>query len=151
MNYSNFIKSPLGFIQVTSNEKNILSVLFTTAPLKTAKHPACLVRCLKQLREYFAGKRKKFNLPVALSGTKFQQKVWNALQTIPYDKTWSYQELAKAIGKSKAARAVGNANNKNQIPLIIPCHRVIASSGKLSGYGSGIWRKKWLLEHEKKA
>jgi methylated-DNA-[protein]-cysteine S-methyltransferase len=105
--------------------------------------------CLRQLDEYFKGKRKKFSVPLLLDGTDFQKAVWRQLQRIPCGQTASYGDVARAIGSPQAFRAVGNANNKNPIPLIIPCHRVIGSDGKLVGFGSGIWRKEWLLDHEK--
>ncbi len=102
----------------------------------------------KQLKEYFNGQRKSFDLPLVTPGTQFQQNVWEQLQTIPYGKTRSYAEQAVAIGNPKAVRAVARANGDNRISIIIPCHRVIGSNGALTGYGGGLWRKKWLLEHE---
>jgi len=102
----------------------------------------------KQLDEYFSKKRKIFELPLSLNGTEFQVKVWKALQTIPYGETWSYGELAKVVGNSKASRAVGMANNKNPIAIIIPCHRVIGADGSLTGYAGGLDIKKVLLELE---
>lgn len=103
-----------------------------------------------QLNEYFEGKRKKFNVPLKLFGTEFQKKAWNALLTIPYGKTRSYKEQALIINHPTAVRAVGTANGCNRIAIVIPCHRVIGENGKLTGYGGGLWRKKWLLDHEKK-
>jgi AraC family transcriptional regulator, regulatory protein of adaptative response / methylated-DNA-[protein]-cysteine methyltransferase len=102
----------------------------------------------RQLEEYFAGKRKAFSLVLALKGTPFQQEVWKALQTIPYGETRSYSEQAMAVGKPKAVRAVAKANAENRISIIIPCHRVIGKSGKLVGYGGGLWRKEYLLDLE---
>lgn len=104
----------------------------------------------KQVEEYFAGTRKEFTLPLLLPGTPFQKKVWDILQTIPYGTTRSYQEQAELMGQSKAIRAVAKANGDNRISIIIPCHRVIGKDGKLTGYGGGLWRKKYLLEHESK-
>jgi methylated-DNA-[protein]-cysteine S-methyltransferase len=104
--------------------------------------------CLKQLDEYFKGKRKKFNLPLKMEGTPFQIRVWKELSKIPFGKVISYKELAQKVGKPKAFRAVGNANGKNKFPIILPCHRVIASDGTLGGYGLGLPRKKKLLDHE---
>jgi len=101
-----------------------------------------------QLKEYFNGQRKSFDLPLVLPGTPFQQKVWEQLLTIPSGKTRSYAEQAVAIGNPKAVRAVARANGDNRLAIIVPCHRVIGSDGKLTGYGGGLWRKKWLLEHE---
>jgi methylated-DNA-[protein]-cysteine S-methyltransferase len=103
---------------------------------------------IRQLDEYFKGARKSFSLKLLLKGTPFQKLVWQRLKKIPYGKLASYGDVARAIGRPNAYRAVGNANNKNPIPIIIPCHRVIGSDGKLVGYGSGLWRKEWLLNHE---
>jgi methylated-DNA-[protein]-cysteine S-methyltransferase len=102
-----------------------------------------------QLEEYFAGLRNEFDLPLAAAGTDFQTQVWHALTTIPYGETWSYQELANAIGNPKAVRAVGLANGKNPISIVVPCHRVIGKSGKLTGYAGGVERKQRLLALEK--
>ena len=110
---------------------------------------ALLTLACRQLTEYFAGKRKTFDLPIRLNGTPFQQIVWKGLQQIPYGETLSYTGLARQIGREKAARAVGNANNHNPLMIIIPCHRVVASNGEISGYAGGIARKAWLLEKEK--
>jgi len=108
-----------------------------------------LTLACRQLTEYFAGKRKAFDLPIRLNGTPFQQIVWKGLQQIPYGETLSYTGLARQIGREKAARAVGNANNHNPLMIIIPCHRVVASNGELGGYAGGTARKAWLLEKEK--
>jgi len=104
----------------------------------------------KQLKEYFAGKRKTFNLPLLTPGTDFQKAVWNELLKIPYGETVSYHQQAEAINKPGAVRAVGSANGTNRIAIIIPCHRVIGADGKLVGYGGGLERKQWLLDHERK-
>lgn len=108
-----------------------------------------LTLACRQLTEYFAGKRKAFDLPIRLNGTPFQQIVWKGLQQIPYGETLSYTGLARQIGREKAARAVGNANHHNPLMVIIPCHRVVASNGELGGYAGGTARKAWLLEKEK--
>ncbi|MBA4322397.1 MAG: cysteine methyltransferase [Odoribacter sp.] len=105
---------------------------------------------LKQLKEYFEGSLKEFSLPLVTPGTEFQQAVWKELMTIPYGTTRSYQEQSVALGKPDSIRAVANANGMNRISIIIPCHRVIGSDGHLTGYGGGLKRKKWLLDHEKK-
>ena len=109
-----------------------------------------VVETVRQLREYFAGKRQEFDLPLALEGTEFQRKVWRKLQEIPYGETISYGELAKRIGNPKASRAVGSANGKNRIPIVIPCHRVIAGDGGLGGFGGGLTVKEKLLAVETK-
>lgn len=104
----------------------------------------------KQLKEYFAGRRKEFSLPLIMEGTDFQKAVWNQLLKIPYGETISYHKQAEAINNPGAVRAVGTANSSNRIAIVIPCHRVIGSDGTLVGYGGGLHRKKWLLDHEKK-
>jgi len=104
----------------------------------------------EQLDEYFMGERKEFTVPLFTPGTTFQRSVWDALRTVPYAQTISYQQQAEMIGKPKAVRAVANANGMNRITIIIPCHRVIGADGTLTGYGGGVWRKKWLLDHEQK-
>jgi methylated-DNA-[protein]-cysteine S-methyltransferase len=103
----------------------------------------------QQLNEYFAGTLIEFNLPIQLHGTAFQQKVWKVLKTIPYGVTMSYGELAKQLNQPNASRAVGLANGKNPVSIVVPCHRVIGANGKLTGYGGGIERKQWLLSHER--
>lgn len=105
-------------------------------------------KSIQQLNEYFSGRRKTFKLNLALEGTPFQQRVWKALQTIPYGRTLSYGQIAHAIGRPKAVRAVGAANGRNPVSIVIPCHRVIGSNGKLVGYGGGLFIKEALLSHE---
>ena len=107
-----------------------------------------LARARQQLSEYLARTRTSFDLPLAPSGTAFQRRVWDALRAIPYGTTTSYGELARRLGDASATRAVGAANGKNPIPIIVPCHRVVGSRGELTGFGGGLDRKRWLLEHE---
>lgn len=148
--YKSFLKTPVGNLFLTANEKELLSVEFSDGKENsTSKKPLILKQAEKQLIEYFSGKRKKFDLKKKYSGTEFQLKVWKALEKIPYGKTASYEDIAKKIGNPNAYRAVGNANNKNKISVIIPCHRVIAKDGKLAGYGGGIGRKEYLLGFER--
>lgn len=109
-----------------------------------------LTKAADQLAEYFAGRRKEFDLPLNPEGTDFQRKIWNALQKIPFGETRSYKQLAEMAGSGKACRAVGGANNKNPLPVFIPCHRVIGADGSLVGYGGGLKIKQFLLELEKK-
>ena len=111
---------------------------------------AYLEKCKRQLDEYFACKREQFDLNLEPDGNEFQFKVWNELIKIPYGKTISYFEQSRRIGDVKSIRAVAKANSQNKIPIIIPCHRVIGTYGSLVGFGGGLWRKKWLLEHESK-
>lgn len=110
--------------------------------------PPLVAEAMQQLGAYFAGKLRVFDLPLRPQGTDFQRKVWQALLEIPYGKTISYLGISENIGDPKSTRAVGAANGRNPIPIVIPCHRVIGSDGSLTGYGGGIWRKQWLLEHE---
>lgn len=146
---STYYKSPIGTIEIIGNEEGIqkLSILDDFKEFST-KIPNCLQQCINQLDEYFEGTRKTFNLKLNPQGTEFQQKVWKELLNIPFAKTRTYLEQTKAIGNVKAIRAVASANGKNPIAIIIPCHRVIGSDGSLTGFASGVWRKKWLLEHE---
>ena len=104
---------------------------------------------IEQMREYFAGERRKFDVPLDAPGTAFQQSVWQALREIPYGAIRSYGDIASAVGSPKAVRAVGTANGMNRIAIMIPCHRVIGADGTLTGYGGGLWRKDWLLRHER--
>ncbi len=146
-----YYEAPVGKIKITANNKAVTSIHFVGKgeKAKSEKPNAITRRCKKQLQEYFAGKRKKFELPLELEGTEFQKKVWKALMKIPYGKTASYGEIAGKINNKKAVRAVGGANNKNKIAIVIPCHRVIGADGSLTGYAGGLNIKQWLLNHEK--
>lgn len=144
-----YYKSPIGSIKITGNEDGILSVFLTEDDRNTSLViPDCLKDCLLQLDEYFQNKRTSFRLKLNPQGSDFQKKVWYELQNISFGKTISYLDQAKRMGNAKAIRAIAAANGKNPIGIIIPCHRVIGSDGSLTGYAGGIWRKKWLIEHE---
>lgn len=153
MNYVTYLDSPIGRLSLYSDGQALTGLYMDThapegdalpgqdiVPLRTA---------VRQLDEYFAGARREFDLAVAAHGTAFQSKVWAQLQRIPFGETLSYGQLAKRIRKPGAARAVGHANNRNPVSIVIPCHRVIGADGSLTGYGGGIERKQWLLEHER--
>jgi methylated-DNA-[protein]-cysteine S-methyltransferase len=143
------LKSPIGNIEITGSETGLRSVSFSdTITMNGDLIYPVEKDCLQQLDEYFQGKRKIFSLPLDLTGSDFQKKIWNELVKIPFGKTISYLELAMIHGDVKAIRAVGTANAKNPIAIIIPCHRVIGASGELTGYAGGLHRKKWLLEME---
>lgn len=143
------VKSPLGYIKIIGNEDGISTVSILNSKEKETDHiPLELEECVRQLIEYFAGERSQFDLNLNPEGTDFQKKVWNLLQQIPFGKTMSYLELSKQLGDVKAVRAVANANGKNPLWVVVPCHRVIGSNGSLTGYAGGLSRKKWLLEHE---
>lgn len=143
------IKTPLGIAEIEGDENGItkISVENDTEDI-SIEIPSELKEASLQLQEYFEGKRKEFNFKMNPKGTEFQQKVWQALLEIPYGKTTSYLELSKKLGDVKAIRAVASANGKNPLWIVVPCHRVIGSDGSLTGYAGGLWRKKWLLEHE---
>ena len=144
-----FINTPLGVAKICGDESGILSfTVLNTNETITDIIPVILQDCVFQLQEYFNGEREDFNLKINPQGTDFQKKVWNELQIIPFGKTVSYLELSKQLGDVKAIRAVANANGKNPLWIIVPCHRVIGSDGSLTGYAGGLHRKQWLLEHE---
>ena len=150
---SYFFESPLGVLTILASQKGITNIIWGMNDKRICYYlnkEACAHRatCIQQLSEYFAGKRTVFSIPLDFTGTSFQHSVWTALIHIPYGQTMSYKELAVSIGNVNASRAVGMANNKNPIPIIIPCHRIIGSSGKMVGYSGGLSRKEWFLTHE---
>ena len=147
--YSKYYNSPLGLLEITGNDLGISAVTFVeqdSAQL-SSDHPL-LDKCVEQLEEYFSGKRRSFDLLLNFAGTEFQQQVWSKLLLIPFGKTASYLDISRALDDENSTRAVGNANSKNKIAIVVPCHRVIGSNGQLTGYMGGLWRKKWLLKHE---
>lgn len=143
-------KSPIGFLKIQSANHYITSVVFAEEEILTTNDHVLVQQCIQQLDEYFHGLRKIFDLPLQQQGSEFQTKVWDLLYQIPYGKTISYQQLARQYGDLKATRAVASANGKNNLAIIVPCHRVIGSNQSLTGYAGGLWRKKWLLDHEAK-
>ena len=163
MKYIKYVKTKLGQIGIIEKDNKIVKIIFVNKNEDEKnknssnnnencqeKDTNLLLEAKKQLEEYFEGKRKKFDLPLKQAGTEFQKKVWKALKEIPYGKTRTYKEVAKMVGNEKASRAVGMANNKNNIPIIVPCHRVIGSDGKLVGYALGLDMKRYLLDLESK-
>jgi len=152
--YTTYYHSPVGLIKISGTNDFITEVSFHDTSQKAEgkkKHlPPMLINCVEQLIQYFNGQRRQFDLPLNQPGTTFQKDIWNELIRIPFGKTISYMELAKRTGDAKAIRAVANANGKNNIAIIVPCHRVIGSNKDLVGYAGGLWRKKWLLEMEAK-
>lgn len=149
--YTAYINTPVGYAEIKATDDAIVSVSLTETLDHESSHPPKVLKdCAKQLAEYFDGQRKEFTVPIEQQGTLFQQKVWKELCNIPIGKTISYLQLAKRIGNAKSIRAVGTANGRNNVCVIVPCHRVIGSDGSLTGYGGGLWRKQWLLEHEAK-
>lgn len=147
-----YIDSPVGPLRISTDHQYILRLDFckpeTKIPVDT-KVSKITQACIDQLNEYFSSQRTSFDLPLNPTGTNFQKQAWQALQKIPYGHTISYGEQAQKIGNLKAVRAIGHANSKNPIAIIVPCHRVIGKNGKLTGYAGELWRKEWLLNHEK--
>ncbi len=165
MVYIKYVETKLGKIGIVEKDNKIVKVIIINEKDKNRKDKEdskndyenyqekdteLLLEAKKELEEYFEGKRKEFDLPLEQEGTEFQKEVWNVLEKIPYGETRTYKEVAKMVGNEKASRAVGMANNKNNIPIIIPCHRVIGSNGKLVGYALGLDMKKYLLDLESK-
>ena len=156
--------TPLGELVLTASDSGLTGVYFPPSrrggpPLPTPLEgpdwveddgpaSALLTRARRQLAEYFARTRTTFDVPLDPAGSAFQRRVWDALRAIPYGTTLSYSELARRLGDPRATRAVGAANARNPIPIIVPCHRVVGASGELTGFGGGLDRKRWLLEHE---
>lgn len=143
-----FINSPLGITKIVGDENGIAEISVLSEGEISLEISKELMECVSQLQDYFDGKRTNFTFKLNPKGTEFQQKVWKGLLEIPFGKTMSYLELSKKLGDVKAIRAVASANGKNPLWIVIPCHRVIGTDGSLTGYAGGLWRKKWLLEHE---
>ncbi len=153
-NYITYYHSPVGLLKISGTAYYISEVSFHDTSTKNdgsrKDMPPLIIQCIEQLIQYFNGERRVFDLPLSQEGSAFQQETWNQLMTIPFGKTISYIQLAIKTGDPKATRAVANANGKNNIAIIVPCHRVIGTNRALIGYSGGLWRKKWLLEHEMK-
>jgi methylated-DNA-[protein]-cysteine S-methyltransferase len=147
-------ESPIGTIEIEGSEAGVSGLNFVKAGRAKAERrrkgplPAPLADCLTQLDEYFRGKRTVFSVKLDLRGTAFQKQVWAELLRVEFGRTTTYKALAEAIGRPAATRAVGGANHRNPVSIIVPCHRVVGSDGRLTGYGGGLWRKEWLLRHE---
>jgi methylated-DNA-[protein]-cysteine S-methyltransferase len=157
---STYYQSPLGLLRVGGTDTYISEISFVDNLDGTAESdagadlkgpvPPLIIQCIEQLIQYFQGQRRVFEFPVYQEGTDFQQKVWAELSAIPFGKTLSYLDMARRLGDTKTIRAAAAANGKNHVAIVVPCHRVIGSKRDLVGYGGGLWRKKWLLEHETK-
>lgn len=150
MNYLSYYKSPLGFLILKSDGLSLNEISFSEGDFQEKNDCALLLRCEQQLEDYFSGKSIGFDLPLNPQGTDFQKKVWAELLKIPIGETITYFELAVRLGDPKLVRAVGTANGRNPLAIVIPCHRVIGAGNKLTGYAGGLDRKLWLLEHEMK-
>lgn len=142
------INTPLGIAKIIGDKNGISAISVLDEGEVSLIIPQILQESVSQLNEYFEGNRTNFTFKMNPSGTEFQQKVWKGLLEIPFGKTMSYLELSKKLGDVKAIRAVASANGKNPLWIVVPCHRVIGTDGSLTGYAGGLWRKKWLLEHE---
>lgn len=143
-----FYDTPIGRLCIGEEDGALVRVDWQAPASAMMMETPLIRRCSAELAEYFAGKRQSFDLPLAPKGTPFQKSVWRALSEIPYGETRTYSEIAAAIGKPKAARAIGMANHKNPIAILIPCHRVIGKNQKSGGYSAGIEKKQWLLQLE---
>ncbi len=148
MMYTDYIDSPLGVVEFKASDKGITQTIFSGTEKSAIKPNEFTDKCKQQLLEYFAGSRTEFELALDPQGTEFQKSVWSCLSKIPFGEVVTYLDIAKMINKPKGSQAVGGANGRNPISLIVPCHRVIGSSGALTGYAGGIERKLWLLNHE---
>jgi methylated-DNA-[protein]-cysteine S-methyltransferase len=145
-----FFRSPIGTLEVTGTAAGLSSLRFVRSrPEDTGPPPETLRQAITELDEYFRGERREFSTRLALRGTEFQRRVWNELRRIRFGQTATYGGIARALGKAGAARPIGRANHLNPVSIIIPCHRVIGRDGNLVGYGGGLWRKRWLLAHER--
>lgn len=152
MVYTTYFPSPVGVLRIRSTEDYLSEVHFLNeAPVGSAVQLNPLLQsCVSQLEEYFQGLRQTFDLPFKHTGSDFQLRVWEELSLIPFGRTISYMDLAKRLGDPKSIRAAASTNGKNQFPIVVPCHRVIGTNNDLVGFGGGLWRKRWLLDHEKK-
>lgn len=145
--------SPIGIISVEGTKEVITTIQFQdgVSPISPKEEaPLLLKEAIQQIKAYFSGGKNQFSLSLKYEGTPFQKKVWESIDQIPIGETASYQQLAEKLGDKKAVRAVGSASSLNKFLIVIPCHRIVGSDGSLTGYAGGVWRKKWLLEHEKK-
>ena len=153
--YKAYFQSEIGLLEIVGTEESIRMVNFVEVEVGNEEMiqpdlPPVMSACLAQFDDYFRGDRQEFSLKLEPAGTDFQKAVWRQLLTIPYGQTVSYLDIARQVSNEKAVRAVGAANGQNPIAIIVPCHRVVGSNGQLTGYGGGLWRKAWLLNHEKK-
>jgi len=146
-----YINTPLGMMRIVGNNEGVAFIDFLkeNEVIHNNGVPSSLIDAVNEMNEYFNGKRKEFTIRSLAKGTAFQEKVWSELLKIQYGETASYADIANRIGNPKAVRAVANANARNPLSIVVPCHRIIGSNGKLTGYAGGLWRKEWLLSREK--
>ena len=157
MNSTKQLDSPIGRLRLVATDQGLSHLLFDQQvgedlesagdEVEADDHPV-LAAATAQLAEYFAGRRQEFDIPLDLTGTEFQRAAWSALASVPFGETRSYRQQAEAIGRPKAVRAIGAANGKNPVPIVLPCHRIVGSDGSLTGYGGGLPIKEFLLNHE---
>jgi len=145
-----YYESPAGWIRITAKSKGIDSLIFTDQVIDPMPGSGILADCIAQLKLYFAGQIREFTVPLAPSGTEFQLRVWSELVKIPYGQVITYRDLGKRLGGPNYTRIVGQANGRNPVSILIPCHRVIGMNGALTGYAGGLWRKQFLLDLEQK-
>ena len=158
MNSTKQLDSPIGRLRLVATDQGLSHLLFDQQvgedlesdgdAVEADDHPV-LAAATAQLAEYFAGRRQEFDIPLDLTGTEFQRAAWSALASVPFGETRSYRQQAEAIGRPKAVRAIGAANGKNPVPIVLPCHRIVGSDGSLTGYGGGLPIKEYLLNHER--
>jgi methylated-DNA-[protein]-cysteine S-methyltransferase len=149
--YIAYISSPVGSIRIETDATSVISVHFNETevePQEVENPPLVMKQAMQQLNDYFRGTLTSFSLPLNPKGTPFQLQEWEHLKFVPFGETRTYADIARNLGNLKLTRAVGLANSKNPVAIIIPCHRIIGSGNKLTGYAGGLWRKKWLLQHE---
>jgi len=146
--YFKYITTPIGMMELCAGENSLRAAEFVDHPRRLSRTTPLLEEAAGQLNGYFRDQRHGFDLPLYFDGTAFQVAVWQELQKIPYGCAVSYQDIARRVGRPNAVRAVGAANARNPLAIIVPCHRVIGANGHLTGYASGLWRKAWLLRHE---
>lgn len=143
-----YVDSPVGLVEISCSEAGIAAANFVDSPRHPTADSACLRGASQQIEAYLAGTLTTFDLSLDLRGTDFQRRVWAQLLTVPFGQTATYLDIALALENPQAVRAVGAANGQNPVSIVVPCHRIIGSGGKLTGYGGGLWRKEWLLRHE---
>jgi methylated-DNA-[protein]-cysteine S-methyltransferase len=146
--YFDYYDSPIGLIEIAGTSTAVIALNFVEERCQEVASHELVAEAVRQVDEYFDGKRREFDIEMAFHGTVFQQQVWHQLRTVPYGCVASYQDIARGVGRPAAVRAVGAANGRNPIAIMVPCHRIIGKNGHLVGYGSGLWRKEWLLKHE---
>jgi methylated-DNA-[protein]-cysteine S-methyltransferase len=150
-----YYQSPIGLLEVKGSAEAIISIRFVeeepaSSATADASVPSLIASCIDQLDEYFRGMRSAFTVPLQPWGSPFQQKVWNGISSIPFGSTVTYKQLAVMVNNPAAARAAGHATGKNRFAILVPCHRIVGSDGKRHGYAWGVWRKEWLIDHERK-